>query len=160
MSNNRDIEEIEKGWRSVYSIWIAMLTALFFYLIAGLFLRDKVSLSVEERTLEILRYVFYSLSIITIVSITFLRKMILRSGITGIMHGPISDNTAVAKYSAAIIFSLAFAETIAVYGLVLTLLGKNTTDLYILIFLSAATMIYYRPFKEQLIDMVNEKEVY
>lgn len=154
---NREVVEIERGWKSVYSIWIAMLIALFFYLIIGLFLRDKVSFNFEESTVEIIRYVFYFLSVLTIGSIGILRKTVFRSDTAGKMHRSISDNSAVAKYSASIIFSLALAETIAVYGLVLFLLGKNTKDLYVLIFLSAATMIYYRPFKEQLIDMVNER---
>ncbi len=48
------------------------------------------------------------------------------------------------------------SESIGVYGLILFFMGKNRSDLYILIVISAAAMLYYRPNKEEVISMAKE----
>jgi hypothetical protein len=48
------------------------------------------------------------------------------------------------------------SESIGVYGLILFLLGKNSTDLYLLILVSAAAMVMYRPRKEEMLNLVQE----
>ena len=68
-------------------------------------------------------------------------------------QGSATESLAVSKYIAAMIVSLAMSETIGIYGLVLFMLGKNTMDLYLLIFISAAAMFYYRPQKEKIIEL-------
>ena len=57
------------------------------------------------------------------------------------------------KYSIAVIASLAMSESIGIYGLVLFLLGKNAMDLYLLVGISAAAMFYYRPKKDELLNL-------
>lgn len=156
MVDNREREEIEKGWKSIYIMWIVMLSAVFIYLIIGLYLKDGLQSTIAEGNLEILRYVLYAISIITFISISYVRRLILESKNIGNNQSIISNNSAVARYTIAIIVSLALAESISIYGLVLFVLGKNTSDLYLLIFISAFAMIYYRPFKEQMIKLVNE----
>jgi len=58
------------------------------------------------------------------------------------------------KYSAATIVALAMSESIGVYGLILFFLGKNSTDLYLLILISAAAMVIYRPRKDEMLNLV------
>jgi hypothetical protein len=61
---------------------------------------------------------------------------------------------ALQKYSAATIVALAMSESIGIYGLVLFFLGKNPTDLYLLILVSAAAMLVYRPRKDEMLSLV------
>lgn len=153
-------EDLEKGWKSIHSIWISMLVALFFYLLVGLFIQDMVELGIDEKTVSLIRYALYALSVITFILIGIIKKRILRSGATGRRYPHFSDNPAVGKYTTSTVVSLALAESIAIYGLALFLLGKNNLDLYILIFVSALAMIYYRPFKEELFRINNEMKGY
>ncbi len=160
MSNNPGTEDIEKGWNNIHSMWISMLVALFLYLLVGLFIQDMVKLGVEDDTVRIIRYALYGLAVITFVLIGVIRKKILSSGATGRRYPHFSDNPAVGKYTTATVVSLALAESIAIYGLALFLLGKNDLDLYVLIFVSALAMIYYRPFREELLRIDNEMRGY
>jgi uncharacterized membrane protein YccC len=50
------------------------------------------------------------------------------------------------------IVAWALLEGIGVFGLILFLLGKNPMDLYLLIMISAAAMLWYRPKKDELIN--------
>lgn len=156
MLNKHEIEAINKGWRSIHIIWIAMLIALFVYLVVGLSLKDIFQSSIQESSLKILRYILYAISFVTFFSIKYVRRLILKSKNIGLSQVIGVNSPAVVRYITATIVSLAMAESISIYGLVLFLLGKNTTDLYLLIFISAVAMIYYRPFKEQMIKLVNE----
>ena len=71
-------------------------------------------------------------------------------------QGSATQSSALSKYLTAMIVSLGMSETIGIYGLVLFMLGKNTMDLYLLIFISAAAMFYYRPQKEKIIELAKE----
>ncbi len=150
------MDEIEKSWKTIYIIWIAMLIALFVYMLVGLSLEDKIDIPIDKSVLNIVRYIFYLLSGVLVFSIKYVRKFILSSknpkhGIEGI-----SDNPAVFNYIKATIASLAIAEFVAVLGLVLFILGKNKVDLYLLVFISAVSMIIYRPFKEQMVNFTRD----
>lgn len=56
------------------------------------------------------------------------------------------------------IVTLALSESIAIYGLVLFLIGKDPMDLYLLILISAAAMLIYRPKKEEVIHLSRMNE--
>jgi hypothetical protein len=52
------------------------------------------------------------------------------------------------------ILAWAMSESIGIFGLVLFLLAKNPTDLYLLILISAAAMLIYRPRKDDVIGLL------
>ena len=147
------MDELEKGWKTIYLIWIAMLIVLFLYVLVGLSLEDKIDLSFDEGVVSVLRYIFYILSGILVFSVKYVRNFILNSGSKN-ENNNFSENPAVFTYIKATIASLAMAEFVAVLGLVLFIISKNKVDLYLLIFISAVAMIFYRPFKEQMADFV------
>ena len=60
---------------------------------------------------------------------------------------------ALARYTTAVIISLALSECIGIYGLVLFLLGDEYQTLYIFIGAAAAAMFYFRPKREELVDL-------
>ena len=132
-----------------------MLIALFVYMLVGLYLEDKINVSVDKGLLSILRYVFYLIAGITVFSIKHVRRYILNS------KRPAGENSysvapAAFNYIKATITSMAMAEFVAVLGLVLFILGKNKIDLYLLVIISAVAMIVYRPFKEQMVNLSRE----
>jgi hypothetical protein len=61
------------------------------------------------------------------------------------------------KYTSAVIASLVMCEGVGIYGLILFLLGKDATDLYLLLGISAAAMVYYRPKREELVNLSQER---
>lgn len=148
------MDDLDKSWKSIYIIWIAMLIALFVYMLVGLSLQDKINIPVEKGVLNILRYAFYFISGLIIFSIKYVRKFILNSKISN--NNTYSADPAVFQYIKATITSMAMAEFVAVLGLVLFIIGKNKVDLYLLVFMSAVAMIVYRPFKEQMINYAKE----
>lgn len=156
MAYNSESDELENGWKSIHSIWISMLGALFFYLILGLFIQDMVELGIREETVSLIRYALYVLTVIVVAVTGIIRNRILYPGKSRRSYPHFSDNPAVGKYTTATVISLALSESIAIFGLALFLLGKNNLDLYILIFISASSMIYNRPFKRELFQLHNE----
>ncbi len=150
------MDELEKSWKTIHIIWIAMLIVLFVYLLVGLSLEDKVDVSIDKSILNIIRYVVYFTSGVVVFSIKYVRNFILSSKNPHQYNGAISNNPAVFNYIKATIASLAMAESVAVLGLVLFILGKNKIDLYLLVFISASAMMIYRPFKEQMVKLVRD----
>ena len=55
-----------------------------------------------------------------------------------------------AKYTVAVLVSLALCEGIGIYGVVLFFLGAELKILYIFIAISALSMFFYRPKMEEL----------
>ena len=151
------MDEQEKSWKTIYIIWVAMLIALFVYMLVGLSLEYRINIPIDKGIVEIIRYVFYMISGVIVFSIKYVRSAILNStGLPG--KNSISDDPHVNRYIKATITSMAMAEFVAVLGLVLFILGKNSIDLYLLVFISAASMIIYRPFKEQMLGKHGDSE--
>ncbi len=142
------MDDLERSWKSLYLIWIAMLIALFVYMLAGLSLEDKINIPIDKGVLIIIRYFFYVAAGVLVFSIKYVRKYIFNSNSPG--GRSYNANPAVSQYIKATIASMAMAEFVAVLGLVLFIIGKNKMDLYLLVFISAAAMIIYRPFKEKM----------
>jgi hypothetical protein len=149
-------QEIERGWKIVIIIWIAMIVSLFVYLFVGLYIKDTVEIKIEEDVIKTLRAVLYIISFFTLILTRYIKKLVLKS--KGSVQTEMSNiqSPALARYTTALIISLALSESIGIYGLILVLLGKNTTDLYFLIGLSLAAMIYHRPNKEEVINITME----
>lgn len=63
------------------------------------------------------------------------------------------------KYISAMMVALALSESIGIFGFVLFLLGKNALDLYILIAVSAAAIVAYRPKRDELLDLAREEQM-
>jgi len=148
--------EIEKGWKVVVIIWGAMIVSLAIYLFVGLYMKEAVEIKMEEEVLKALRPVLYIISFITLILTNYIKGLVLRS--KGLMQSQISNvqNPALSRYTSALVISLALSESIGIYGLVLVLLGKNTTDLYLLLGISLAAMIYHRPKKDDVVKIAME----
>ena len=148
-------EELDKRLMTLRIIWFVLLMSLGVYLFVGIHVGTRMQSSINEETVGILRTVLYAMACAILIAARYIRKLIL-SG-KGEVSQPVQalEHLALQKYSAATIVALAMSESIGVYGLVFFLLGKNSTDLYLLILISAAAMVLYRPRKDEMLALVH-----
>lgn len=149
-------QELRKGLLPLRLIWFAMIVSLAIYLFIGLYAGANFPSSMDGDTFSRLRTILYVVAFATLVAIRFIRKLILSA--KGLNRQPAqgSQPPELQKYYTAVVVSLALSESIGIYGLLLFFLGKNPTDLYLLILVSAAAMFMYRPKMEEVIELVTE----
>ena len=146
--------EVDKRLMILRIIWFAMLMSLVVYLFVAMRAAAYVQPAIAEETLGILRTALYVMAIAILIAAKYVRKLIM-SGRSQVSQ-PVQalEYLPLQKYSAATIVALAMSESIGVYGLILFILGKNSRDLYLLILVSAAAMVIYRPKKDEMLSLV------
>ena len=139
--------EVGRGVRPITIAWIAMLAALPIYAAAGLLAAPTLPPLLGAEAFGVLRRVLYVAAAVILLAIGRVRRLVRGDG----APPPGMERVAVApaRADAAVIVSLAMCESVAVIGLVLYLLGRNTTDLFLLLGISAAAMVLHRPRAEQ-----------
>nr|BAJ07023.1 putative uncharacterized protein [uncultured bacterium] len=152
--------DIKRVLRTLRLLWAAMLFSLCIYLIIGHYMKGQLILSASANlALDKLRIVLYAISILTITSIKYIRGFLLSrpSDIvrTVRMTGPL-QHPVFSKYTTSMIVSLALAESVGIYGFVLSMIGGKPIDLYLLLLVSAATMYYYRPREDELAALLSQ----
>ncbi len=98
-------------------------------------------------TLEVIRYLFLGVTVIEFFAIRVVRRMVLSGGgrVSGLSKpGDPLLSKAQKLFSAAIV-SLAFCESVGIYGLVLFVIGGSSFDFYLFIFLSLIFFALYFP---------------
>ena len=108
-------------------------------------------------TLDLLRYLFFGLAFIEFFVIRIIKNLILSRG------GRISTLSSqgdpylakVQKLLTAAIVSFAFCESVAIYGLVLFIIGGSSLDFYVFVFLSLIFFAVYFPRYPQWEEWVN-----
>ena len=146
-------EELGRELLKLKVIWFGMLGALVIYLFIGLRIAPNIQVSMDKSTFGVIKTVLYLFTLIIIVITRYVSRFI-RSG-KG-QYGQAPQNfqpLTLQKYTTAIIAAWALLECIGIFGLVLYFLGKNPADLYLLIAISAAAMLWYRPKKDDLINL-------
>jgi len=149
-------QELDKRLMTLRIIWFAMLMSLDIYLFVGIQVGTNVQSSINEDTLGILRTVLYAMAFAILIATRYIRKLILSGKSEVSQPAQVLKHPALQKYSAATIVALAMSESIGIYGLVLFFLGKNSTDLYLLILISAVAMVMYRPRKDEMLNLAQE----
>jgi hypothetical protein len=159
---DRNLEEkADKGLKNLNFIWVAMLGFLALYTFLGFFLKNSLEITTRDPSFHTtLKWTLYLVSAATFFLALFLRRMLINSSRT--LKGWTQEATgqphpAVARYSTAVVLSLAVAESIGVYGLILCLFFHNLTDLISLIALSAVAMILLRPKRDELFGLMKAK---
>ncbi len=161
MLDTREKEELRKGFRIVMVIWIAMLVSVTAYAaIAHIMVAYEMARDSQGVPLGTLKNILYVIALATLLLTPVVRKAVLKfqggaygkSGMWSSEH----VGAAMGKYMSALIVALALAESIAIYGLVLFLLGDNLTTLYTFVIVSAVAMLFYRPKMEELENLALE----
>jgi hypothetical protein len=104
--------------------------------------------------MEILKYLFYGLSVALIFAIKLIRGLFLKRN-----H---SDDLKklVQKLKVADVITYALCEVPAIWGLVLFLIAGAQQDFYILLFYSLALMFIYRPRYSRWEEWIGEASVF
>jgi len=147
-------QELDKRLMTLKIIWFAMLMSLGIYLFVAIQVGANVQSSINEETLGILRTVLYAMAFAILIATRYIRKLIMSGKSQVSQPAQALEYLALQKYSAATIVALAMSESIGIHGLILFFLGKNFTDLYLLILISAAAMVMHRPRKDEMLNLV------
>jgi hypothetical protein len=151
-------EAVNKGMLTLWVIWAAILSSLFVYIVVCHLLGEEIRGDFAESgfPFKLFRNILYGVVAAELLMMYYLRKFMLKwrpSAATTDMPGRSSSLHKlpfVGQYTAIVIISLAIADSIGIYGLVLYLLGGDFKTLYIFIIISALAMIFYRPKREEL----------
>ena len=107
--------------------------------------------------LEILRYLLLGITLIEFFMIRIVKKMILSGG--GRMSALSNQGdpllSKVQKLFTAAIVTFSFCESVGIYGLVLFIIGGNSFDFYLFVFLSLVLFAVYFPKYPQWEEWVN-----
>lgn len=148
---------IDKGVRTLWVIWAAMLVSLLMYV----FICHQPGVGFKNVggsvfPIGLLRNIFFGAGAAAWLMAFFMRRSMLsvRAGIS--KPKPVERMVKwdappyIAKYATAVIVSLALSESIGIYGFVLFLLGGGFKTLYTFIGISAVAMVFYRPKREEV----------
>lgn len=142
-------ETLQKQFKVLQIIWVAMLMSLGVYLaichLAGDSIRQGVSGSMP---LDMIRNVLFGVSVAELMVVQYIRKLMLQ------FSRGTAQQAVAQRYSTASIISYAISESIGIYGLVLYFLGDDVQYLYVLMGISALAIFYYRPRYEVLEELV------
>jgi hypothetical protein len=148
---------IDKGMQTLWVIWAAMLGSLVIYIFVCLQLGE--GLMANERTevpIGLLRKILLGVTAVELIMSYYLRRFLLKGRSNtvriNIIRGSSTMNQPpfVSHYTVAVIISLALADSIGIYGLVLFLLGDSLQVFYTFIGISALAMVFYRPRREEM----------
>jgi hypothetical protein len=161
MLDDAELQKLNKGWPVILVIWGAILFSLAVYLVVCYMVEDQLTFITfgPDFPLETFKFILYGISVLTLVAAYHLRKAMLKVRGGRSIFAPTHKQTApnqhpaLGKYVTAMIIALALSESIAIYGLVLFLTFRDWLALYQLITLSAAAMIYFRPRKEEILEL-------
>jgi hypothetical protein len=144
-------EVLEKAMKINWVIWGAMLSSIGIYVLVAHLTEGKVRIGAGlGDVFGLLRILLLAFGLLELLLIPFIKKLVLKNvrppkttaamGITGPGSHP-----AVAAYTSALVVSLAIAESVAIYGLLLFFLGGDFQTLYLFAALGACGMIVSRP---------------
>ncbi|MCM2263814.1 MAG: hypothetical protein NDI73_01345 [Desulfuromonadales bacterium] len=154
--------ELDKGLTTMKVIWGTMLFSLAVYVVIATQFGDSIGFVPEgnPKVLDIVRTVFYLLALVILVVIRFVRRAVLAGKGMALGGQPSAlSHPVLQKYLSAMMIALALSESIGIFGFVLFLAGKKALDLYLLVALSAAAMIIYRPKKNELLALMQEEQM-
>jgi F0F1-type ATP synthase membrane subunit c/vacuolar-type H+-ATPase subunit K len=147
---------VENRFIVAWIIWAAMMGSLAVYILICNVIGDDVRRPMgPDFSLALLRKIFFGLSTAALIAAHFIRKFVLRKPSGGSGPAPASQPSPqdmaarYAKYTTAMIISLALCESVGIYGLLLFFLGDGIKTLYSFMVISAAGMFYYRPKREE-----------
>lgn len=155
MIDANEKEVLVKGMKTIWILWSTMFASLGIYIILVNIIGGQIKVQqLSSDGFSLLRNAIYVVSAIELAIIPFIRKSIIKSALYA--QTPIQkilgavNHPAVAKYTSVVHVSVAIAESIAIYGLVLYFLGKDPQSFYMLTAISGIAMIFYRPKMDEL----------
>ncbi len=155
MLDGKEKEILGQGIRVVWVVWAAMLSSLGVYIFVCQRVAGRLPASRAADSLSTLRAVLFAAAVVELAVIPRLRRYMLKTGAGTTARSPMRAvgqpfHPAAARYMSATVVTLALAESIGIYGMLLFFLGIDPGTLYMFIGVSAGAMVYYRPRMEEL----------
>jgi ABC-type uncharacterized transport system permease subunit len=136
MVDERHTEELKRVYRIAKIAGIAMISSLFIYAFIVEFIKVNVNINPPSSMVDLLRYLFFAIAIVEFLLIRFLRSRMI--------SGP-SSQAKIQKLFSLSILTYALCESVAIYGLILFLIGGRRFDFYSLMILSLIFFAIYFP---------------
>jgi hypothetical protein len=152
-----DKDTAKKDLRTIWIIWSAIFLSLWLYIVVCHELVKEVPyVKGYDASLELLKYVFFALSLIALYLSHRLRKtMMERSSVKSDLRvvertRQLGKSPTLVKYMMIVLVSVALSEGVTLLGVVYFFLSGDFQTLYVLLGLSAIAMIYHRPKADEL----------
>jgi F0F1-type ATP synthase membrane subunit c/vacuolar-type H+-ATPase subunit K len=146
----------EKGLRTLWIIWAAMVGSLLVYVfLCHQFGGEMRRTGSHDLPVGLIRNILSMVTIVTLFLTHFIRKRMLEGRLGGSGAGLFEPGAAsnqpslLIHYTTAVIVSLVLCDSIGLFGLVLFFLGDSFRTLHIFIGISALAMCFYRPKREE-----------
>jgi F0F1-type ATP synthase membrane subunit c/vacuolar-type H+-ATPase subunit K len=146
----------EKGLRTLWIIWAAMVGSLLVYVfLCHQFGEDIRRTASHDLPLGLIRSILSVVAFVTLFLTHFIRKGMLggrfASSGAGLFKpgGASNQPSLLVVYTTAVIVSLALCDSVGLFGLVLFMLGDSFRTLHIFIGVSALAMYFFRPKREE-----------
>ncbi len=144
-------DAMEKSFKVLQMIWIFMLCSVMVYVVICNLLQGKLEIMNGDSAIpvELIRNILLGISVIELLGLKFLRSKLL-----SLKPGMTMENGA-QKYMVTSIISFAICESVAIFGMVVFLLGDMINILYVFAGISILGLFYYKPSREEYEDIIN-----
>lgn len=173
MLNDDEMRDIEKGFNTIRLIWVMIVIALAVFIIIANVIGKEGTITGNndpDETFLLISYILYAIGAIILGIVYFIRRAITnqKSAISRIASflSTISPSTiiasrgnprsAVGRYLVGILICSALIEAIGIYGLIIFIINADFLSLYFLIGIAAAAQLYFRPKKQEIIDLATQ----
>jgi hypothetical protein len=155
MLDTTDQAVVDKGWPVLWIISAGMFGAVVVYAVISYLMAGMPFIPVSNVPVETIRYILILLAAVILVLAYFLRKTMLsaRSAKSSPPAGAVPSFFG--QYMMAVIISDAISEAIAILGLILLFLGEGLPIVYVFMAVSALSMFFFRPDRDELEEFVN-----
>ena len=145
MPNQQELELLERSHRTHNSLWVLLMVSLVVYLVVCHVVDNQFLQSTPSDTL--IRDLIFLMALGAVILAMVVRRLLLKvkPGRPLTLLAPMVCAKAVERYRTALFISLAFAEAVAMYGLILFFIGYGLANLYLFTALSALSLYLLRP---------------
>ncbi|MCP4353070.1 MAG: hypothetical protein GY795_47065 [Desulfobacterales bacterium] len=133
-------KESGKSLVVTWIIWAAMFMSLAIYVLICHLIGDEIrsgSIEVPASHIRLVKYILVAVSAAEVVIAYFIRRFMLTR--------KVAATSLKERYTSAVLISLAFSESIGIFGMVLYFVDDSLPTLYSFIGISALAMVFYRP---------------
>lgn len=149
-------ESRDRRMMVMWLLWAAMLGALGVYVLIAHLMDRELFTAGRGVPLGLVRNILLGVAAVVLIATRFIRRLILsrpsgQAAASASASSPAQIDPAIyAKYTTAMIVSLALSESIGIYGLILFFLGDSFQTFYTFTGISAVAMLFYRPKSEEI----------
>ena len=156
MLEQSDIEQLDRSWKVIKSLWYSFVGSLAVYLFLCKFMEDELQPMENIVPLTTLKRIIFCMAILVLFAANYARKVMLNTDSSDHALSSKVQNPAAGKYITAMIVAMGLSESIGVAGVVLFYLFKDSATLYQFLIFSSMAMFYFRPRKEELLQIAVE----